>query len=78
MGMFDYVHIPCAHCSADIEEQSKDGDCTLSDYTLENMPPRIAASLNGTTVWCHKCNQKTVIQAEVVCKVVMTTRKADS
>ncbi len=61
MGMFDYVIFKCPHCGTLHEDQSKSGDCTLSCYTLQNLPESIARDFVGSTIHCQAClNQFTL------------------
>jgi hypothetical protein len=47
MGMFDSFHHPCRACGAEVEWQSKAGECRLRDYRLiSNPPPPDVAQVN--------------------------------
>lgn len=56
MGMFDSVWVPCPKCGALAEFQSKGGDCSLTDYTLDNAPPEVLGDVNRhSPQTCEKC-----------------------
>lgn len=53
MGCFDSVFIKCKGCSAELEFQSKAGDCNLDRYRPHNMPPAIAGDLANSAITCR-------------------------
>lgn len=64
MGMFDRVWVRC-DCGNRVEFQSKAGDCCLRDYTLDDVPARIAADLIGNSERCQKCGATITISGAV-------------
>lgn len=65
MGMFDRVMVPCPKCGTESEFQSKGGDCTLRDYTLENAPADVLLDVNRHAPnTCKECG--TVFAVKVV------------
>lgn len=57
MGMFDYVWITCPRCGSKLEGQSKGGQCSLIDYTLENAPDEVIEYMIGDTIYCKTCER---------------------
>jgi len=56
MGMFDSLIIKCPRCRADVEFQTKAGDCTLERYrATDNIPADVAASLLNDSTYCREC-----------------------
>lgn len=53
MGMFDIVWVKCSRCGQRIEFQSKAGNCSLTEYTQDDVPKEIAESLAGK---CQRCD----------------------
>lgn len=42
MGMYDTIEIPCPHCGATVEVQSKGGPCLLKTYPAHAVPLAVA------------------------------------
>ena len=61
MGMFDTVWTECPSCGRQIDWQSKAGECTLTEYTLKDIPAEIALDLNNDTRNC-KCGAVVVFR----------------
>ena len=63
MGMHDNIHIDCPHCGQLVEIQSKAGDCTLEDYSLNSVPVEIANDLMKykKEFTCEDCEGKGVL-----------------
>jgi phage FluMu protein Com len=55
MGMFDSVFVSCPNCGHVVEFQSKAGACNLSAYTVDNVPLKILADIDGESKVCPKC-----------------------
>ena len=53
MGMFDSLIVRCPECGKNIEFQSKEGDCLLAEYRLDNCPTSILNSLANTSETCE-------------------------
>src|SRR4051812_14981503 len=51
MGCFDSVYFTCPNCGAQIEAQSKGGECQLDTYPPDAVPARVAMDL---TIW-NRC-----------------------
>ncbi len=52
MGMFDRVWAVCPKCNQTVEFQSKAGECTLQDYSINSVPPNIAQDIVGDEEMC--------------------------
>jgi len=55
MGMYDTAIVTCPKCGAEIEYQSKAGECSLLRYHVLKMPPRVAGDLDGEEQQCDEC-----------------------
>ena len=68
MGMYDTVWIRCPKCGAQVDFQSKAGDCFLHDYgwpdDAETIPKAILADLSGEKERCQ-CGAVLMPQATV-------------
>ena len=53
MGTFDSVLARCPECGAEVEFQSKAGECRLRRYHASSVPMEIAADIDGTSVRCE-------------------------
>ena len=62
MGMFDRVWVSCPKCGAQVEFQSKAGECILKDYTLNDVPPEIREDIVGEMEFCENCEEVVTIQ----------------
>ena len=62
MGMFDRIWFKCPKCEADIEVQSKCGECILEDFNQVSVPPEIAKCINWSTIYCQECGAKVRIE----------------
>lgn len=58
MGTFDSVYANCPGCDAQVEFQSKVGDCRQKRYHHRSVPPVIACDLNGAKLKCPKCGHQ--------------------
>ena len=58
MGMFDTVNVRCRKCGANMEFQSKSGECMLNTYDETSVPPSVAEGIVGDEVWCPECKTK--------------------
>jgi len=56
MGCFDSVLVACK-CGADVEFQSKAGDCGMREFRLETAPARILADIADQTASCPECDR---------------------
>lgn len=70
MGMYDSVNIQCPNCKGTVQFQSKAGDCTLGNYTLEDAPREIQVDLDGRSEYCS-CGWKCTVKGEMVLKCVL-------
>jgi len=52
MGCFDSVIAVCPECGANVEFQSKAGECDLRTYKVTSVPVVIAIDLDGTSRRC--------------------------
>lgn len=56
MGMFDSVWFACLNCGANVEVQSKAGDCAMREYNERDVPSHIAEDIMGEIVQCTECD----------------------
>lgn len=61
MGLFDTVHVSCPNCKGSIDIQTKSGECSLSDYTVDDMPMSVAEGILGLDT-CHHCELCFIIE----------------
>lgn len=64
MGMFDSLMLRCPHCDHLNEEQFKDGDCTLSMFTLDDLPKHLLPRFDGRSITCLACTKTFQIKIE--------------
>lgn len=60
--MFDYVRVPCPTCNADLETQTRAGECCLMTYGPSDLPREVAHALDGESVYCEACHREWTIQ----------------
>ena len=53
MGCYDTVLVRCPVCGDMGYFQSKGGECTMTDYPLENVPPDVLSDVNRHSP--HEC-----------------------
>lgn len=53
MGLYDSVFVNCPKCGAQVEFQTKAGECRLKQYTHISVPSGIAEYLNGSKERCE-------------------------
>lgn len=56
MGMFDSVYVPCPHCQAPVEHQSKAWNCDMDRFSIENAPAEILFDIMNDPTHCEKCD----------------------
>jgi len=72
MGCFDSVNFRCPRCRQILEVQSKAADCSMSEFSPDAVPAKIAADIAGEMVYCDKCNESwTVVSINSPQVVVM-------
>ena len=72
MGMYDTVTFTCPRCEAQLENQSKAGDCTLQRFDQDSVPVVIAEDIREDTVYCETCQRSwTVALLEPITTVRM-------
>lgn len=57
MGMFDTVNFACPNCDANVDVQSKAGDCILRDISQWDVPTNIATDICGNEAYCEACKK---------------------
>ena len=65
MGMFDSVYVNCPKCNYQTEIQSKNGDCTLDKYNINNIeeiPESILEDMANKVHTCDECNENFTIE----------------
>lgn len=65
MSMFDSLVVPCI-CGEPVQFKSKAGDCRMEEYTLDDVPDRIAADCIGESERCGQCNATITIRGKVL------------
>jgi uncharacterized Zn finger protein len=77
MGCFDTVMIPCPTCGQHYPEQTKAGECILEEYTFDNAPPEVLASINQYAPFtCEACGTVFAVQIRVVAIPYVVNRRA--
>lgn len=71
MGMFDSVIAVCPKCGAQVEFQSKEGDCFLREYSACDVPIAIAKDVACDRVIC-KCGSEVTLRIPEPDRVNMT------
>jgi len=61
MGLFDSVIAHCPKCGNPVEFQSKAGPCDMDVYSSTEVPPKIAAALDGQKQACDTCGTEVQI-----------------
>jgi hypothetical protein len=56
MGMFDSVMVPCPHCGAHVECQTKDGPCDLELWPLHDAPDWAVKAIMDRAYHCGQCD----------------------
>lgn len=56
MGCPDYVRVACPMCKEQITFQSKAGQCSCLDFSLDSVPVSIATDLDGEQKVCSNCD----------------------
>lgn len=64
MGMFDSVNVSCV-CGANVEFQSKAGECSLENYRPDAVPVEIALSLDDTCEVCRSCGRYVTLHLNI-------------
>lgn len=77
MGSYDSIHIRCTGCRKSFEVQSKAGGCRFENYSIDNAPMAIVASLvdrskmdDNTDFKCPRCGIFIQVQAAFIVQVV--------
>ena len=55
MGCYDTVLVSCPECGFENDFQSKSGECTLSNYTIDNCPDDVLSDVNRHAPYKCKC-----------------------
>ncbi len=66
MGMYDEVGFQCPKCKDFFIVQSKANECTLKQYSADDVPATIFGDLVGQKVWCDHCGCDLTIIPEVI------------
>lgn len=61
MGMFDSVWVDCPRCGGKMEFQSKEGECYLNNYSLDDAPIEVLRDIVNDPSYHEKCGQWVVI-----------------
>lgn len=64
MGVYDSVLFRCPRCQAEIEYQTKAGDCHLKDYDMAVVPVKIAVAIEGDPIVCPHCSNQFTIAVD--------------
>ena len=68
--MFDSVMVTCDVCGQRVEFQSKAGDQTLREYSLDDVPDEIANDLDGCVEACS-CGRVITLETKTVTRKVL-------
>ncbi len=68
MGMFDRVWAKC-QCGTNVEFQTKAGECSLHDYSIDNAPDKIKADIIGEAESCSNCGKILTIAGTVLLRI---------
>lgn len=63
MGSFDTVLFMCPNCRADVNVQSKEGECRNQTFKHQQVPTAITLSIQDTTVQCDECKSLLLIES---------------
>lgn len=74
--MFDRIWVSCPNCKTDVEFQSKAGECSLKDYTLDDAPPEIKLDIVGDERLCE-CDTLVEIKLTGACVVITAVIKKE-
>jgi len=61
MGLFDSVYAACPSCGTPIEFQSKEGDCSLTNYSVATAPKFVLLDVLNEPHYCRKCGNWSVL-----------------
>lgn len=64
MGMYDSVIVKCPKCGVEHEFQSKNGDCFLNVFMLENCPEDVLTDVNRHSPYI--CNCGASIEVDII------------
>jgi hypothetical protein len=77
MGMFDRLWLDCPSCDQLTEFQSKWGECTLADFTLENAPLAVVADAHDEgskgRLYCEHCRAKLQVSVRFLAETRLAT-----
>jgi hypothetical protein len=67
MGMYDTIHIPCPKCGTPVDVQSKGGECSLKNFTLDTAPLDVIMGLVDRKYLdqCDKCEAYLRVVVEI-------------
>jgi DNA-directed RNA polymerase subunit RPC12/RpoP len=67
MGCFNTIIFKCAHCGEEIEEQTKNGSCSLSCDYLDGDTAEVedVLGVSGYPIECYYCSKKSIIRTQV-------------
>jgi hypothetical protein len=66
MGMYDTVIVPCPKCQTKTEFQTKSGECTLAEYTLEDVPEDVLGDINRhAPATCRECGVRFHVKLKI-------------
>lgn len=57
MGLFDSVYADCPTCGKKIEFQSKEGECYLYNYTVDDAPVEVLWDVLNEPHYCRFCGE---------------------
>ena len=55
MGMYDTLVVNCPQCGSRVHFQSKAGECSLTEYSIFNVPAQIAVDCENDVEICPNC-----------------------
>ena len=69
MGMFDSIYFKCPSCGAELEAQSKSGNCTCASYNPDKVPIEVAQDANRHAPYECECGKKWIFDTSVLKKL---------
>lgn len=86
MGMFDTIWVKCPQCQADVDFQSKSGQCILGEYELDDCPDDVMLDANrhspvqcdcGALLEIDRINRSVIINGAAGEKIKVSSHQTD-
>lgn len=67
MGCFDEVIVDCPRCNDGFASfQSKAGECRMKAYSIQSVPPAIAADIGEEVQSCEHCGAQIRLSFQII------------